>query len=138
MSIVWISIAALLVLGLVAALVSKLTTKGEEPPIIVGASCDTCDGTNNKCEQECMMEASVRPIEYFDDEELDTFAGRPSDSYSEAETEQVSDVGPLDTQPHTPRHPTARPVERRGAHAHQRQQVAKTPLTDRKPPSRRQ
>ena len=92
MSIVWISIAALLVLGLVAALVSKLTTKGEEPPIIVGASCDTCDSTNNKCEQECMMEASVRPIEYFDDEELDTFAGRPSDSYSEAETEQFSDV----------------------------------------------
>ena len=92
MSIVWICLAALLALGFVAALVSKLTTKGEEPPITVGVSCDTCDGTNSKCEQECMMEAAVKPIEYFDDEELDTFAGRPSDSYNDDETGQFADV----------------------------------------------
>ena len=92
MSIVWISLAALLALGGVAALVSKLTTKGEEPPIEVGTSCDTCDGTNSKCEQECMMEASVRPIEYFDDEELDIFAGKPSDTYTDDEAQQFADV----------------------------------------------
>ena len=92
MSIVWISIAALSVLGLVAALVSKLTTKGEEPPIVVGNSCDTCDGTNNKCEQECMMEAATKEIEYFDDDELDSFKGRLSDSYSDEEAEQFRDI----------------------------------------------
>lgn len=39
-----------------------------------------------------MMEASTKPIEYFDDEELDSFIGRPADSYTDDETEQFSDV----------------------------------------------
>ena len=34
-----------------------------------------------------MMEAATKPIEYFDDEELDQFKGRSSDSYSEEEVE---------------------------------------------------
>lgn len=92
MGIVWICIGALIGLGLFAALVNKLTTKGGDPPIIVGNSCDTCDGTNSKCEQECMLEASVKPIEYFDDEELDKFAGRPSDTYGDSEAELFADV----------------------------------------------
>ncbi len=56
------------------------------------ASCATCDGTLSKCEQECMMEAATKEIEYFDDEELDVFAGRQSDSYDEQEVEQFSEV----------------------------------------------
>lgn len=56
------------------------------------ASCATCDGTSTKCEQECMMEAATKEIEYFDDEELDGFAGRQSDSYDEQEVEQFSEV----------------------------------------------
>ncbi len=92
MSIVWISLAALLALGIVAALVNKITSKGAEPPITTGVSCDTCDGTNSKCEQECMLEASVKPIEYFDDEELDVFAGRPSDGYDDDEADQFGEV----------------------------------------------
>lgn len=39
-----------------------------------------------------MMEASTKPVEYFDDEELDTFRGRQSDSYTDAEVEQFADV----------------------------------------------
>ena len=38
------------------------------------------------------MEAATRPIEYFDDEELDKFRGRPSDQYSDDEAEQFRDV----------------------------------------------
>ena len=38
------------------------------------------------------MEASLRDIEYFDDEELDQYAGRPSDSYSDEEAEQFREV----------------------------------------------
>ena len=75
-----------------AALINKLTTRSDDPPISIGVSCDTCDGTNSKCEQECMLEASVKPIEYFDDEELDKFAGRPSGNYSEIEIEQFAEV----------------------------------------------
>ena len=39
-----------------------------------------------------MHDGSRDKIEYFDDEELDTFAGRQSDSYDQQEVEQFSDV----------------------------------------------
>lgn len=39
-----------------------------------------------------MLEASVKDIEYYNDEELDAFAGRPADAYSEREVEQFSEV----------------------------------------------
>lgn len=52
------------------------------------ADCMSCSGGTAKCEQDCMMEASTKPVEYFDDEELDTFAGRQSDAYGPEEVEQ--------------------------------------------------
>ena len=39
-----------------------------------------------------MMEAAVNPIEYFEDEELDAFAGRRSDAYSDEEAEMFEEV----------------------------------------------
>lgn len=42
--------------------------------------------------QDCMMEASTRPVEYFDDEELDTFRGRNSADYEDEEIEQFAEV----------------------------------------------
>ena len=39
-----------------------------------------------------MMEAATQPIEYFEDEELDAFRGRPSDAYDADETQQFADV----------------------------------------------
>lgn len=56
------------------------------------ADCSSCGGGNAKCEQDCMMEASTKPVEYFDDEELDAFAGRQSDSYEPDEVEQFAYV----------------------------------------------
>ncbi len=38
------------------------------------------------------MEASTKPIEYFDDEELDTFRNRASNSYTDDEAQQFADV----------------------------------------------
>ena len=38
------------------------------------------------------MEASVKGIEYYADEELDAFRGRPSDAYTDAEVEEFSEV----------------------------------------------
>lgn len=55
-------------------------------------SCSTCTGGSTKCEQECMMEAATQPIEYFDDEELDCFRGRSSDSYAEDEVDEFAEV----------------------------------------------
>ena len=38
------------------------------------------------------MEAATKPVEYFDDEELDRFAGRQSDDYTDEETEEFREV----------------------------------------------
>ena len=84
----------MVVLGLISAIFGIVShRKGEdEEPLQEGVSCNTCNGENSKCEQDCMMEASTKPIEYFDDEELDAFSGRQSDSYTDDEAEQFSDV----------------------------------------------
>ena len=84
-------VTSLVVLGIVAALLSLRQHDGTEatPP---AASCGTCDGTNTKCEQECMMEAATKEIEYYDDEDLDRFAGRDADAYTDEEVEEFSEV----------------------------------------------
>lgn len=86
-----ILLAALVALGGIAALIGWLS-KDDGEGISEGPSCDTCDGSDTKCEQVCMMEASVKPIEYFDDEELDSFAGRRSDGYTDEESELFEEV----------------------------------------------
>ncbi len=92
MTYILLAIAALIVLGLLAAMTNMASRHEEEPPIRQADTCATCDGNNSRCEQECMMEASVKPIEYFDDEELDVFKGRPSDKYTDDEVEQFAEV----------------------------------------------
>lgn len=93
-TIVIIVAIGLAALGLVAAIANKW--QGQEtpsaPPTVPPSECGSCDGHSSKCEQECMLEASVKAIEYFDDEELDAFAGRPGDSYSDEEAEMFSEV----------------------------------------------
>ena len=64
----------------------------EETPLIVNDSCSTCTGENDQCEQECMMEAATKEIEYYDDEELDCFRGRLSEDYTDEEAEAFAEV----------------------------------------------
>ena len=59
---------------------------------VAAHSCGTCRGGHAKCEQDCMLEAATQPVEYYDDEELDTFRGRSSDNYTDSETEQFREV----------------------------------------------
>ena len=79
-------------LGIIAALIAKLSKHDGEEKITVVETCATCNGTNDKCEQDCMMEAATKDIVYYDDDELDAFSGRPSDSYTDEEVEQFSEV----------------------------------------------
>ena len=89
---IWLILAVVL-LGLLTAIGVVLSGKEAANSEVKEADgCATCNGDNEKCEQTCMMEAAVRDIEYFDDEELDVFKGRPSDSYSETEIDQFRDV----------------------------------------------
>ena len=57
-----------------------------------GSECATCSGENAKCEQDCMIEAAIRDVEYYDDEELDRFCGRASDEYNDEEVEEFAEV----------------------------------------------
>ncbi len=85
---------ALILAGVVTALFTWLSSRGkEETPIVMPtSSCATCDGNDSRCEQECMLEAATKEIEYYDDEELDSFRGRPSDKYTDEEVEQFAEV----------------------------------------------
>ena len=87
-------VISLVVLGLATALLTRFDRHADDPeaPIRVQDSCNTCNGENDKCEQECMMEAATKPVEYFDDEELDAFQRRPSDRYEDDEAEQFREV----------------------------------------------
>jgi len=87
-------VLSLIILGLFAALIGYVSNRhgDEEDNIVSDDSCATCSGSNPKCEQECMMEAATKEIEYYNDEELDQYKGRSSDSYDENEVEEFSEV----------------------------------------------
>ena len=95
MNIFFIGIGSLLILAIIAAIATKLTKqKVGEPAVVMPTSgdCSSCDGTDDKCEQVCMMEAAIKDIEYYDDEELDRFRGRQSDQYTDEEVEEFATV----------------------------------------------
>ena len=68
------------------------SSKNDGYVVTTKPTCDTCNGEDSRCEQECMMEAATKPIEYYDDEGLDRFALRPSDSYTDEEAEEFREV----------------------------------------------
>ena len=88
-------VIALIALGIIAAIIGLLSHNKDGSPDVINnnnESCASCNGFDPRCEQECMMEAATKPIEYFDDEELDEFKDRPSDKYSDDEVEMFREV----------------------------------------------
>lgn len=85
---------AIILLGVIVAVATLFSHRkdGHEEVVKTAPSCATCNGANDKCEQECMMEAATKEIEYYDDEELDAFRGRPSDSYTSQETDEFAGI----------------------------------------------
>lgn len=61
------------------------------PEIVEGAEAGCC-GQHEVCEKDSLLAAVSKDIEYYDDEELDRFAGRESDSYDDDEIEQFDEV----------------------------------------------
>jgi hypothetical protein len=57
-----------------------------------GAADSECCGMHITCERDSLLASVSDDIVYYDDEELDAFRGRTSDSYSDAETEQFRDI----------------------------------------------
>ena len=63
------------------------TEPGEQAdaePVPAGECC----GKHLVCEKQKLAEARLRSKQYFDDEELDRFKGRSSDSYDDSEVEE--------------------------------------------------
>ena len=83
---------ALFVLAVIAAAIGLLSRDKEGEVVKAEPSCATCSGDDARCEQDCMLEAAVKEIEYYDDEHLDKYAGRSSDSYTYEEIEEFEEV----------------------------------------------
>ena len=86
-------IIIIIVLGVTVALGSMLFSRGDGGGVVQPTSdCSACSGESAKCAHDCMMEAAVKDVEYYDDEELDMFAGRRSDGYTDDEAEMFREV----------------------------------------------
>ena len=88
-------VLGIIALGFVVALMSFFTRNknGESDVIVTGSGdCSTCTGVDESCMHDCLLDASTKEIEYYDDEELDAFIGRESDQYTDEEVEQFSEV----------------------------------------------
>lgn len=88
----WYLIILLALAAVIAAAAHLLQRCSDDGEIKVAPTCDTCNGADERCEQECMMEAATKPIEYFDDEELDRYAGRQDDGYTDEEADEFREV----------------------------------------------
>lgn len=80
-------LAAIILVGLVL----KLTDRSAENDGKPSEKPQECCGQHAVCERDSLIMTSDK-IEYFDDEELDTFRGRDADEYTDSETEQFRDV----------------------------------------------
>ncbi len=98
----WYLIIALFALALVAMFagwlrnrkLEKQLERGEitELPSIKDVEDMECCGQHETCEKDSLLAAVSKDIEYYEDEDLDSFRGRDGDSYSEEETERFRDV----------------------------------------------
>lgn len=86
-------LVALLLLGIVAATLSwKRNRHLPAEETVVNPVDMECCGQHEVCEKESLLAALSKQIEYYNDEELDRFRGRSSDTFSPDETEEFRDV----------------------------------------------
>ena len=98
MGILLIILAGVILFGLVAGYfynrnLHRKIARGdlkEAPPVVTVDS--ECCGQHAVCEKESLLAAVSRQIEYYDDEELDRFKGRPADQYTADETDEFRDI----------------------------------------------
>lgn len=53
---------------------------------------EQCCGMHITCERDSLLASVSDTVEYYDDEELDAFAGRGADEYTDDEAEQFREV----------------------------------------------
>ena len=97
----WILIVSLIVLAVVAAVAGMIRNRRlrrqlesgelEAMPEVVEVDSECC-GQHEVCEKESLLAAVSRKIEYYDDEELDKYAGVAPDSYTPQQEDEVRDI----------------------------------------------
>lgn len=98
-----ILLAALCALGLVLWLLHRRDVrrgastelhgpKVVDPPAGNNLEEGACCGMHITCERDSLLAGISEKIEYFDDEELDAYAGRSSESYTPEEADEFRDV----------------------------------------------
>ena len=95
-------IAALVLLGAAAAIVSSLQARSRQRRIDRGeyvapepeyvAPAEGCCGQHATCEADSLLAAVSSEIVYYEDEELDRYRGTSPEAYSEAAVEESRDV----------------------------------------------
>lgn len=89
-----ILLGALLLTGLILWTHHRLTggddADEQQAPTAAEERPDGCCGQHAVCEK--LAEAALAEDDYYDDDELDAYAGRAADAYSDEETEQFREV----------------------------------------------
>ena len=94
-----LALLGLFVFALIVGLIrirwyNKKIEKGEieEMPGVEKPRPDGCCGQHEICEKESLLAAVSKDVEYYEDEHLDAYRGRPSDCYSDDEVEEFQEV----------------------------------------------
>ena len=95
-----ILLAILIATGLVLYLHDRLTVGQRhddkaadgQPAETATAESQQCCGIHITCEKDSLIAGFDKELLYYDDEELDRYAGRQADSYTDAEIEEFRDV----------------------------------------------
>ena len=97
----WYIIIGIIVLGVIAAIagyfrnkkLQQMLERGEISEIPEAREIpEECCGQHETCERDSLLAAVSKKIEYYDDEELDRFRGRPSNGYNEEEVEEFREI----------------------------------------------
>lgn len=89
----WILIAAIILLGIFAAIASKIIRRrGGEIPAEDNTPDTECCGMHAVCEKDSLLAGVGKEIEYYDDYELDEYSNTPSSEYDDEALSRFEEV----------------------------------------------
>lgn len=91
MTVFFIILGSLVGVGLLLRLTHRVESS-ENTEISEISENSECCGQHQICERESLLAVVSKDIEYFDDEELDRFAGREPDAYSDVEADEFRQI----------------------------------------------
>lgn len=89
---VLILLGALAVAAVVLRLFHRPSDPADESLPDTDDTDEACCGMHITCEKDSLVAGAFDSDRYYDDEELDAFAGRPADAYTPEETDMFRDV----------------------------------------------